>query len=156
MVHIHEDEINLADILNVLWRRKWIMLWVTALVVGLALIYCYIATPKYRIIAQVAPGITGYDQNGNPVSAVSVADIQTWFQNESYLGAQLTVDRQKSCASQDKRFSGSRIDDGFFTFRFARILKKGKKFLNPLSIFSEKAAQKLGSRHIAASRNNLA
>jgi len=81
----YEDEIDLVDLVGVLWRRRWIMLGIIVVIVGLAIAYCLIATPKYEIISQISPGITGFDEKGNPVRDLSANDIQTWFEKKSYL-----------------------------------------------------------------------
>jgi len=84
--YYYEDEIDLAELVGVLWRRKWFMLGVIFFFVGLAIVYCFIATPHYEIFAQLRPGITGFDRNGKPVRDWTPNDIQTWFAQKSYLG----------------------------------------------------------------------
>ena len=81
----YEDEIDLVDLVGVLWRRRWLMLVIIVVIVGLAIAYCFIATPKYEIISQISPGITRFDKDGNPVRDFSAKDIQAWFEKESYL-----------------------------------------------------------------------
>ena len=81
----YEDEIDLVDLVGVLWRRRWLMLGIIVVIVGLAIAYCFVATPKYEIISQISPGITGFDEKGNPVRDFSTNDIQAWFEKESYL-----------------------------------------------------------------------
>jgi uncharacterized protein involved in exopolysaccharide biosynthesis len=86
-----EDEIDLVDLVGVLWRRRWLMLGIIVVIVGLAIAYCFVATPKYEIISQISPGITGFDEKGNPVRDLSANDIQTWFEKESYLETLVTL-----------------------------------------------------------------
>ncbi len=81
----YEDEIDLVDLVGVLWRRRWLMLGIIVVIVGLAIAYCFVATPKYEIISQISPGITRFDKEGNPVRDFSAKDIQAWFEKESYL-----------------------------------------------------------------------
>ena len=81
---IREDEIDLVDLVGVLWRRRWLMLGTVVVIVGLAIAYCFTATPKYEITAQLTPGITRFDDRGNPARDLSAKDIQTWFEKESY------------------------------------------------------------------------
>ncbi len=81
----YEDEIDLVDLVGVLWRQRWLMLGIIVVIVGLAIAYCFVATPKYEIISQISPGITGFDKEGNPVRDFSAKDIQIWFEKESYL-----------------------------------------------------------------------
>jgi hypothetical protein len=86
-----DDEIDLTSILQILWRRKLLILIVFALVLATAGLFIYTSTPKYRIMAQIAPGITGYDHEGNPQRDISKGDIQTWFREKSYLTVPLTT-----------------------------------------------------------------
>ena len=76
---IPDDEIDLVELLAILWRRRWLMAGVFVIIVGLAVAYCFVATPKYEISAQVSPGITGFDDRGNSFHAWSPKDIQNWF-----------------------------------------------------------------------------
>jgi len=84
--YCYEDEIDLAELAGVLWRRRWFMLGGIFFFVGLAIVYCFITTPRYEIVAQLRPGITGFDRNGNPVRDWTPKDIQAWFAQKSYLG----------------------------------------------------------------------
>jgi uncharacterized protein involved in exopolysaccharide biosynthesis len=80
-----DDDIDLASIVAVLWRRRWFIFAVVFVFFGLAFAYCVYATPKYEITAQVMPGITGFDQKGDPVRDWSAKDVATWFENKGYL-----------------------------------------------------------------------
>ena len=46
-------------------------------------LYWFVATPKYKITAQLSPGITGFEKDGIPVHSWSAKDIE-----------QLAVDKQ--------------------------------------------------------------
>ena len=81
----HEDEIDLAELAGVLWHRRWFMLGVIIFFVGLAIVYCFIATPHYEIVAQLRPGITEFDTRGNPVRDWTSKDIEAWFSRKGYL-----------------------------------------------------------------------
>lgn len=83
--YYYEDEIDLAELAGVLWRRKWFMLAVIIFFVGLAIAYCFIATPRYEITAQLRPGVTGFNKNGNPVRDWTPRDIEAWFARKGYL-----------------------------------------------------------------------
>jgi len=83
--YCYEDEIDLAELVGVLWRRRWFMLGVIIFFVGLAIAYCFIVTPRYEIVAQLRPGITGFDMNGNPVRDWTPKDIESWFAKDVYL-----------------------------------------------------------------------
>lgn len=81
----HEDEIDLVELVSILWRRRWLMLGVVVFFVGLAIAYCFTLPIRYEISAQISPGITGYDDKGNPVSAWSPIDIQNWYTQKGYM-----------------------------------------------------------------------
>jgi len=83
--YYYEDEIDLAELVGVLWRRRWFMLGVVVFCVCMAVAYCFITTPRYEIVAQLRPGITGFDASGNPVRDWTPKDIEAWFSREVYL-----------------------------------------------------------------------
>lgn len=80
-----EDEIDFVDLVAVLWRRRWLMIGVVVVLVGLSVSYCMLTTPKYKISAQISPGVTGYDDKDMPVWDLSVNDIQAWIDQRSYM-----------------------------------------------------------------------
>lgn len=81
----YADEIDLVDLVAILWRRRWLMAAVFIIIVGLAVAYCFIATPKYKITAQLSPGITGFGRDEIPVRSWSAKDIENWFSQEGYI-----------------------------------------------------------------------
>ena len=153
-VATYEDEISLVDILNVLWRRKWIVVCVAALIVGLALLYCYLATPEYRVTAQLAPGITGFNENGDPVNAISTADIQTWFEKEIYLEFLLpsSVDKKVVPKINAGTGRGSTMVSLYFD---SPDPGAGKQLLKSVIDFLRVDGSELGSKHIVFSRKAL-
>jgi len=82
--YYYEDEIDLADLAGVLWRRRWLMLGIIICFVCTAVAYCFITTPLYEIFAQLRPGITGFDDKGNPVRDWTPKDIESWFAQGGY------------------------------------------------------------------------
>jgi len=82
--YYYEDEIDLADLAGVLWRRRWLMLGIIICFVCTAVAYCFITTPLYEIFAQLRPGITGFDDKGNPVQDWTPKDIESWFAQGGY------------------------------------------------------------------------
>jgi uncharacterized protein involved in exopolysaccharide biosynthesis len=82
--YCYEDEIDLADLAGVLWRRRWFMLGIIMVFVGVAVAYCFITTPRYEIFAQLRPGITAFDKDGNPVQDWTPKDIESWFAQGGY------------------------------------------------------------------------
>jgi len=82
--YYYEDEIDLADLAGVLWRRRWFMLGIIIVFVCTSIAYCFISTPRYEIFAQLRPGITGFDRNDNPVQDWTPKDIESWFARKGY------------------------------------------------------------------------
>jgi len=71
----YAEEIDLAELVAVLWRQRLFIAAVIAVIVAFAAMYCLLATPKYEIIAQIRPGITGYTQDGD--------EIRSWSPKEA-------------------------------------------------------------------------
>jgi uncharacterized protein involved in exopolysaccharide biosynthesis len=83
--YYYEDEIDLAELVGVLWRRRWFMLVVIIFFVGLAVTYCFITTQRYEIVAQIRPGVTGFNEKENPIRDWAPNDIEAWFSSGVYL-----------------------------------------------------------------------
>jgi len=80
----YEDEIDLLDIFNILWQRRWIIVCVTFIFVGLAFLYVSIKTPLYEINAQLAPLIRGIDKDVEITNTIGAKDIVAWFSGGAY------------------------------------------------------------------------
>jgi len=80
----YEDEIDLVDIFNVLWRQRYFIFLCTVFFVIIAICYVYIKTPLYEISAQITPKIRGYSNTGEPVTKLSSHDIAAWFSEGVY------------------------------------------------------------------------
>ena len=80
----NEDEIDLADCLNVVWRYRWIIVLTTTFCVIMAFVYIHQKTPLYRITAQLSPKIIGSDIDGKPYTNLSAYDIVAWFTGGAY------------------------------------------------------------------------
>lgn len=81
----YEDEIDLAELLAVLWRNRWLMIAIVAVIVISAGLYCLLNIPRYEIVAQIRPGITGYDQDGKEIRSLTPMAIKTWFSKSGYV-----------------------------------------------------------------------
>jgi capsular polysaccharide biosynthesis protein len=79
----YEEEVDLLELLDTLWQRKWIVVLTALVCVGAAVAYLFTATPQYRISMQVRPGITAYDKDG-PIRGWTPDDIASWINNEQY------------------------------------------------------------------------
>jgi len=127
----NDDEIDLVELVAILWRRRWLMVGVFVFIVGLAVAYCFIATPKYEIIAQVKPGISGFDKNNLPLYDYSAKDIQTWFQRDGYVES--LVRKYGTGIEIPKIEASSGRDVNMLTLRFYwHNSENGKKILNSL------------------------
>lgn len=80
--------INLSGILNVLWRRRMLILALTfaGLIAGIG--YGIVTNPLYRATAQIRPGITGFTPNGAPFRANLIKDVVRWY-NAGLYGPEL-------------------------------------------------------------------
>ncbi len=76
---------TLASVLNVLWRRKWLVFGLTGCGLLLGVVYGQVVTPLYRATATVRPGITAYAVDGGPVREWFLKDVTHWFQRRMYL-----------------------------------------------------------------------
>lgn len=79
-----DDEIDLVDIVKVLWIQRWFIAVLTVLICGIMTVYVFVRTPLYEISAQISPGITGLDKDGEAVKNILPNDIVAWFSGEGY------------------------------------------------------------------------
>jgi len=86
MYEHYQDEINLVDLFGVLWKQRLLVVVITLLFVTLAVFYIFIEPPDYEITAQIAPGITDFEDNGNVIRNVTSSEIIAWFEEEAYTG----------------------------------------------------------------------
>lgn len=77
-------EFNLATILNILWRRRIIVLGLPALGLIVGLLYGTFGTKRWSATATVRPGITSYSPSGQPFRQWQLRDITTWYEKEFY------------------------------------------------------------------------
>jgi len=77
-------EFNLANILNVLWRRRLIVLGLPALGLLLGVLYGILGTRRWEATATIRPGITAFDPTGGPVRQWQLKDITRWYEMKLY------------------------------------------------------------------------
>lgn len=77
-------EFSLATILNILWRRRLIVLGLPALGLIVGLLYGTFGTKRWSATATVRPGITAYSPDGMPFRQWQLKDITTWYDNQLY------------------------------------------------------------------------
>ena len=77
-------EFNLATILNIIWRRRLIVLGLPVLGLVVGMLYGSFGTKRWSATATVRPGITSYSPEGFPVRQWQMKDITTWYDNQLY------------------------------------------------------------------------
>ncbi len=80
----HEEFLSLAEILNILWRRKVMIVLLTLLGLVAGIVYGIVTPPLYRATANVRPGITRYNSNGHPQRTWHLKDIVRWYRGGLY------------------------------------------------------------------------
>jgi hypothetical protein len=82
--HQYDEEIDFVDIVKVMWNQRWFITGLTMLIVALSVLYILIKTPLYEISAQISPGITDFDKDGNTIRSIVPNDIVVWFTEKGY------------------------------------------------------------------------
>ncbi len=82
--HRGEGEISLASVLNILWRRRWIVIALPALGLIAGIVYGQVVTPLYKATATIRPGITAFDRNGGGRREWRLKDLTRWFESGMY------------------------------------------------------------------------
>lgn len=76
--------ISLAGLLNVLWRRRWLIVVVTAAGLLAGGIYLLTHAPLYQAVGTVRPGITNYNDRDQPERSWQIKDIVRWYKRGMY------------------------------------------------------------------------
>lgn len=80
-----DDEIDLVELLRILWRGRWFVLGVVCCATAVAMAYVFWATPQYQVRSIISPGVVGFSGGGVPIRGAAPEDINSWFSNEGYL-----------------------------------------------------------------------
>lgn len=72
-------DISLASILNILWRRRLIVLGLPLLGLVLGLLYGAFGTRRWSATTTIRPGITAFDPSGGPHRQWQLKDITRWY-----------------------------------------------------------------------------
>jgi LPS O-antigen subunit length determinant protein (WzzB/FepE family) len=83
----HDDEIDLVDIVKIVWSQRWFIAGLTLLIVALATVYVFFKAPLYEVTAQISPGISDFDKNGNAIRKLSPNDVVAWFSEIGFAAA---------------------------------------------------------------------
>ncbi|NCC25917.1 MAG: hypothetical protein EOM25_12110 [Deltaproteobacteria bacterium] len=87
----NDDEIDLLDLVAVLWRRRWFMIFFTLATTVLGVVYALSQPPYYLARTLIAPGIAGFDpQSGNPQYLPTLAEMKDWLDQKAYLAELMT------------------------------------------------------------------
>ncbi len=79
------DEIDIVDLIKVVVRQKKIIIATVALALIAAVILAFfVLTPQYEIGVIVKPGITGFNDKGQPVYDFKPQDLKAWIQGKAY------------------------------------------------------------------------
>lgn len=76
--------VSVGGVLNILYRRRALVLGATALGLIAGVAYGIIVKPLYRATAQVRPGIVAYNAEGGPIRETALEDIVGWFEKRLY------------------------------------------------------------------------
>ena len=77
-------EFNLATLLNILWRRRLIVLGLPLLGLVVGITYGVLGTKRWSATANIRPGITSFSPAGEPFRQWQLKDITTWYDKMMY------------------------------------------------------------------------
>ena len=79
-----DGQIGLASLLNILWRRRWIVVGLPLLGMLAGVVYGIVVTPLYLGTATIRPGITAFDRNGGGAREWRLKDLTRWYESGLY------------------------------------------------------------------------
>ena len=82
--HADAQAFNLASILNILWRRRLIVVGLPLLGLAVGLLYGIFGTRRWEATATVRPGITAFAPDGGPYRHWQLKDITRWYEQGLY------------------------------------------------------------------------
>lgn len=85
----YEDEIELMDLLKVLWKWKYLIIFGTLLCAVVAAVVSFSMTKVYRIDTLLSPGVASVDANGKVSYINSPQDIKSLIENGALVNAVL-------------------------------------------------------------------
>jgi hypothetical protein len=77
-------DINLASILNILWRRRLIVIGLPALGLLVGVLYGIFGTRRWEATATIRPGITAFSPDGGAWRQWQLKDITRWYEKQLY------------------------------------------------------------------------
>ena len=79
-----EDEIDLADYLRIIWKRKRLIIFGTLICVFVAGIVSFLMPKIYEVSSVIEPGIIGFNKEGSFIYVDSVANIKEKIDKGAY------------------------------------------------------------------------
>ncbi len=79
-----DQEFNLAAILNILWRRRLIVLGLPALGLLVGVLYGILGTRRWEATLTIRPGITAFSPDGGAHRQWQLKDITRWYEKQMY------------------------------------------------------------------------
>ncbi len=71
-----DDEIELIDLLRVLWKGKWMIILITFVCMLAAGVFSFMMPKIYKVSTAIEPGIIGMDENGSSMYLGSAENIK--------------------------------------------------------------------------------
>ena len=79
-----DDEIELINLLRVLWEWKWIIILITFVCMVTAGVVSFMTPKIYKVFTAIEPGIIGMDENGSPMYLDSAKNIKAKIESGIY------------------------------------------------------------------------
>ncbi len=79
-----ESDISLASLLNILWRRRWLVLLPPVLGLVVGILYGVFGTRRWEALATIRPGITAFSPEGGGFRQWQLKDITKFYENMLY------------------------------------------------------------------------
>ncbi len=132
---MEEEEIELMDIINVLWKRKWLIIAGTLISMVVAGVVSFLIKPVYEISAVIQPGkMLVQDQYGRyeEVSIERPKQIASRISEKTY--DSLVANELKIPLKELPEIEGEEIKDTFLVRVFTKNhdIERGKSILNSL------------------------
>ena len=93
-----DDEIELIDLLRVLWKWKWMIILITFVCMVAAGVFSLMMPKIYKVSTAIEPGIIGMNKNGSPIYLDSAGNIKAKIESgiyDSRILKNLNIDSRK-------------------------------------------------------------
>ncbi|MDL2124736.1 MAG: Wzz/FepE/Etk N-terminal domain-containing protein [Deltaproteobacteria bacterium] len=79
-----DDEIELIDLLRVLWKWKWMIILITLVCIVAAGVVSFMMPKIYKVSTAIEPGIIGMEENGSPIYLDSAGNMKAKIESGVY------------------------------------------------------------------------